>query len=115
MQGAQGPAFTPDLVGVYGLSDNDRIIHHDAEDQQEGKQRNHIQAHACELQQEQGAQKRHRDAGADPERQLGSQKEHQHQGDQQQTANAVFQQRGYPAPERLGNIPPYGETHSWWQ
>ena len=110
MQGAQGAAFTPDLVGVYGLPDNDRIIHHDAEDQQESKQRNHIQAHARELQQEQGAQKRHRDAGADPERQLGSQKEHQHQGDQQQTANAVFQQGRYPAPEGFGNVLPYGEA-----
>ena len=88
------------------LADDNRVIHHDAEHQQEREQRDHIQANARVGQQEESAQKRYRNAHRYPYSDRRPKEQYEHQKNEQQPTEAILQQRFDPALERHCGVAP---------
>ena len=82
---------TPGLSRMNRFTDNNRIVHHNAEHQQECEQRDHVQADTRVRQQEKSAQKRYRNAHRHPNSNCRPEKQDQYQENQQQPAKAVFE------------------------
>ena len=73
------------------LTDDDSVVHHNAQHQQEGEQRNHVEADAGVREQEKGAEEGNGDTHRHPHCHSRPQKQHQHQKHQQQATQAVLQ------------------------
>ena len=66
---------------MHRLPNDNCIVHHNAERQQKGKQRDHVEALTGIRQEKQGPHVSHNNAHRHPECEHGPQKQHQHNND----------------------------------
>ena len=97
------------LMGVHVLTDDDRVIHHDAEHQDEREQGNHVQRHVQTREHPQRAKERDRDTQAHPESQAELDEERQHEKDERKSRGSVAQQQTHAIRQDAGLVLPDGE------
>ena len=96
-------------LGVNRLADDDRVVDHDPQHQQECKGGEHVQGHTHGRQKDECSGVGRSNTHRDPEGHLGSQGEHQHRHHQQQAQRGRTADRCHPALEVLGIIGPQGQ------
>ena len=95
-----------------GFTDDDGIIHDNAEYQQEGEQGNHVQSDTGPGQDKEGTEEGHGNTHADPHGQQRPQEQHQHQEHQHQATYTVLNQGFHTTLEGFRLVAPHGDFHA---
>jgi len=101
------------LFRVSALANDNRIVDHNAQHQDEAEDADHVQAGVdvgC-VDQRHGAQEAHRYAQHHPEGEFDLQKQGQDDEDEQRTHGEVTHHHAQPALEIVGGVRPHGQRH----
>ena len=98
----------PFLVAVDVLADDDRVVDHDPEHQDEGEAREHVDAQVQARHHGQCAEEADRDPEADPEGEAHLEKQRQHDEHEHEARGAVVQHDRQP----VGQNPATGPARS---
>ena len=96
----------PFLVAMDVLADDDGVVDHDAEHQDEGEARDHVDAQVQARHQGEGAEKADRDPEADPEGEAHVEKQRQHDEDEHEPGGAVGEHDRQPVGQHLRLVLP---------
>ena len=85
------------------LPDDDRVVHDDAQREDEGEQADHVHADGKSGHEQEGAEEGHREPRGGPHREPAREREEQHQEDQGEPREAVPDEHRHPAFEEPPN------------
>ena len=103
------------VVVVDVLADNDGIVDHNAQGDDVGEHRHHVDADVHRGEEEQGTKKRRGDAHHDPEREAELEEEAQHYKNERQANHAVTHQELGPLPVDIGHVADDVCLNAWRQ
>ena len=87
------------LAGIDVLADDDRIVHDDTQDEDEGEQRHHVDRHVEQGHDPEGAHERDEQSHCDPERQPESKEQRKADEDERKTGDRVTHKQVTSAPQ----------------
>ena len=93
-------------VALHVFSDDDGVVHHDPQGQDEPEQADHVHRHPESGHHQERAEERYRESGGGPDRQPARKREEQDQEDERQSLEAVSDERVHAALEELPGIEP---------